>query len=50
MHTQLTFKRLAPGAKVPQYMTAGAACFDLHACLDENTRGTNGPGHTGRQA
>jgi len=25
------FKKLAPHAMVPEYATAGAACFDLHA-------------------
>lgn len=26
----LKLKKLSPGARVPQYATAGAACFDLH--------------------
>jgi dUTP pyrophosphatase len=29
--TQLRIKRLHPDAKIPQFATAGAACFDLHA-------------------
>lgn len=30
----LRIQRLRPDAVVPQYMTAGAAGFDLHACVD----------------
>lgn len=26
----IKLKKLSPGARVPQYATAGAACFDLH--------------------
>ena len=29
---KLKIKKLHPDAVVPQYQTAGAACFDLHAC------------------
>ena len=36
--TILKFKKLHPAATAPVYATAGAACFDLHACtVDEGT-------------
>lgn len=31
-------KKLSNRAHLPVYATPGAACFDLHACLDEDTR------------
>ena len=31
---QVKIKKLHPDAIVPQYATAGAACFDLHARID----------------
>ncbi len=33
---KLKIKKLHPDAVVPQYQTAGAACFDLHACQSES--------------
>lgn len=30
----LKVKRLHPDAQIPQYQSAGAACFDLHAVMD----------------
>ena len=27
-----------PNATIPEFQTEGSACFDLHACLDNNTR------------
>lgn len=33
--TTLRIKRVHPDAQIPQYATAGAACFDLHA-VEEN--------------
>jgi len=33
---QLKVKKLHPDAILPKYQTAGAACFDLHACLPDN--------------
>lgn len=30
---ELRIKKLHPEAILPKYQTAGAACFDLHACL-----------------
>lgn len=30
---ELRIKKLHPDAILPKYQTAGAACFDLHACL-----------------
>lgn len=40
-------KKLHPEAIVPRYATAGAACFDLHAII-ENDIGADGilPGHS----
>jgi dUTP pyrophosphatase len=35
MVAAVKIKLLAPNAQVPQYATGGAACFDLHAYLDE---------------
>ena len=32
---QLKIKRLHPQAIIPKHATDGAACFDLHACIDE---------------
>lgn len=32
---KLTIKRLTETAKIPVYSTEGAACFDLHADIDE---------------
>ena len=29
-------KKVNKGATLPLYSTSGAACFDLHACLDES--------------
>lgn len=37
----LKIKRLHPDAKLPVYSSAGAACFDLFALLDEDTYGLN---------
>lgn len=34
----LKIQKLHPDAVVPQYATEGAACFDLHAILDNNIR------------
>jgi dUTP pyrophosphatase len=31
----LKVKRLHPGAVIPQYQSSGAACFDLHAVLED---------------
>lgn len=31
---QMKVKRVHPNAVLPQYQTAGAACFDLHAVID----------------
>lgn len=33
---ELRIKKLHPDAILPKYQTAGAACFDLHACLPGN--------------
>lgn len=33
---QVKVKKLHPDAIIPQYQTAGAACFDLHAVLPPN--------------
>ena len=30
--TTIKFKKVHPAAILPKYQTAGAACFDLHAC------------------
>ena len=30
----IKIKKLHPDAIVPQYQTAGAACFDFHAIID----------------
>lgn len=32
---ELRIKKLHPDAILPKYQTAGAACFDLHACLPD---------------
>lgn len=32
----LKIKRLHPGATLPRYATEGAACFDLHALLEQD--------------
>lgn len=34
--TTLNFKKLHPEAQKPVYATAGAACFDLHAVLEDD--------------
>jgi dUTP pyrophosphatase len=46
MTLQLKIKKLHPDAVVPKYATAGAACFDLHAIV-ENDIGADAvlPGH-----
>lgn len=31
---KIRIQKLHPAAIVPKYATAGAACFDLHACFD----------------
>ncbi|ABM97059.1 dUTP diphosphatase [Methylibium petroleiphilum] len=31
----IKIKRTRPDARVPEYATSGAACFDLHACIDD---------------
>lgn len=33
----LKVKTCRPGAKMPKYTTSGAACFDLHAVMDQPT-------------
>lgn len=34
---KLKIQRLHPEAIIPQYQSAGAACFDLHACRPDTT-------------
>lgn len=34
---EIKIKKLHPGAVIPQYATDGAACFDLHACMPEES-------------
>lgn len=36
MALQLKIKKLHPDAVVPKYATAGAACFDLHAIVEND--------------
>ena len=36
MTLQLKIKKLHPDAVVPKYATAGAACFDLHAIVEND--------------
>ena len=36
MTLQLKIKKLHPDAVVPKYATAGAACFDLHAIIEND--------------
>lgn len=41
----LRWKKLHPDAKIPAHQTAGAACFDLHARVDQDfimKKGTSG--------
>jgi dUTP pyrophosphatase len=38
LRPKLKVKRVHPDAKLPQYMTAGAACFDVHAVDDGVTQ------------
>lgn len=41
MNTQtLKIKRLHPDAVIPEYQTPGAACFDLHAVIDDYSKST----------
>lgn len=35
----IKIQKLHPDARVPQYQTPGAACFDLHAIIDERIPG-----------
>lgn len=35
----LKVMRVHPGAQIPKYQTAGAACFDLHAVVDDKLAG-----------
>lgn len=39
----LKVKRLHDKALIPQYQTAGAACFDLHAVVDTGIAGASDP-------
>lgn len=41
---QLKVKKLHPCAIMPKYQTAGAACFDLHACDGASKRNVILPG------
>jgi len=36
---KIRIQKLHPDAIVPRYATDGAACFDLHACLDPHQEG-----------
>lgn len=36
---KLKFKKLHPEAQKPVYATAGAACFDLHAVIEQDQHG-----------
>jgi dUTP pyrophosphatase len=41
---KIKIKKLHPQAKAPQYGSVGAACFDLHAIVEEGDRGLVHPG------